>query len=547
VPELAFLKATDAIADLHARAIVIPGNRGLLVPVCELHADDTALIETLARWRDENQHAFPTRFEVTAAGTALWLRHGLLDRPDRILFLVLDRHGRAIGHMGLANGNEIDNVVRGEQAEPGLMGAALEALLDWAHGVAGLEGIHLRVVHGNERALAFYRRHGFVEDGADETFVHMRCRPEPHTEGTILTAGPSISAREASYALDAARGAWNERAGEYVSRFERAFAEYVGARHALATSSCTGALHLALLALGIGPGDEVIVPELTWVATASAVAYTGATPVFADVQPDGWCIDPESARSLITGRTKAIMPVHLYGHPADMDAVLALAREHGLRVVEDAAPAIGAEVRGRRVGALGDAGGFSFQGAKLLVTGEGGMLVTNDDDLYERAFHLSRHGCDSGRTFWVTRLGLKYRMSDVQAAVGLGQLERVESLIEAKRRVHAWYAERLDGVELSGEAPWARGIHWMTSALVEPAARDELRERLLARGLDTRPVFPAISGYPIWSTAHPPRPVAARIGAAGLNLPSGVTLRRDQVDRVCDVLLDELGARALAA
>src|SRR5262249_7465633 len=161
--------------------------------------------------------------------------------------------------------------------------------------------------------------------------------------------------------------------GEYVTRFERAFAEYVGAKHALATSSCTGALHLALLALGIGPGDEVIVPELTWVATASAVAYTGATPVFADIPPDTRCIDPSSAASLVTARTRAIMPVHLYGHPADMDAILALAREHDLRVVEDAAPAIGAEVRGRRVGTLGDAGGFSFQGAKLLVTGEGGM------------------------------------------------------------------------------------------------------------------------------------------------------------------------------
>jgi perosamine synthetase len=562
--ELAFLKGTRRLADLHARAVVLPDDRGLLVPVCELHADDAELIATLGRWREAAADAFPTRFPVTDAGTARWLRAGLLDVEDRILFLVLDRHGRAVGHLGFAGGLagdgelEVDNVVRGEDGRPGLMSAALEALLRWAHEVLGPREVHLRVFADNARAIRFYERLGFRRDalvdlvrterpggavafvpaaGAppDRRFLRMVHAPAAD-DGPLLTAGPSISAREASYALDAVRTAWNARAGHYLDAFSRAFADYVGVRHALPTSSCTGALHLSLLALGIGPGDEVVVPDLTWVASANAVAYTGATPVFADVQEESWCLDPAALEAAVTPRTRAVVPVHLYGHPAAMEAILAVARRHGLRVVEDAAPSIGAEVAGRRTGAFGDAAGFSFQGAKLLVTGEGGMLVTDDDELYERARYLWSMGHEGD--FWIGETGWKYRMSDVQAAVGLGQLERVEALVEAKRRVHGWYREELDGVAgltLSPEAPWARSIHWMTSVRVAPEAplsRDALREALRAAGIDTRPVFPAISRYPMWERRQLPGPVADRVGAEGINLPSGVCLRRDQVARV---------------
>jgi perosamine synthetase len=362
----------------------------------------------------------------------------------------------------------------------------------------------------------------------------------------ILTAGPSMSARETGYATDAVRNGWNNRHSDYLNAFSESFAQYVGTKYALPTSSCTGALHLSLLALGIGPGDEVIVPDLTWVATANAVTYTGATPVFADVEEDSWCLDPAAFEAAITPRTKAVMPVHMYGHPARMDAIMKIARRHNLKIVEDAAPSIGAEVAGRRTGSFGDAAGFSFQGAKLLVSGEGGMLVTNDDAVYERAHYLWNMGHEGD--FWIGETGWKYRLSNVQAAVGLGQLERVDELIEAKRRIFDWYAEELDGVQgvtLAREASWARSIYWMTSIRVNSewgVTRDGMRAALRDANVDSRPVFPAISQYPMWTQRQEPGPVAHRIGSDGINLPSGVRLRRHEVARVGEAI-----RRALAS
>ncbi len=568
--EFAFLKSTETLAELHARSIVLPGG-GALVPVCRLHADDEPLIGDLAAWRRASQFAFPTRFTVSTEGTRRWLRAGLLDVADRMLFLVCDRHGHPVGHLGWANAAaadgsmEIDNVVRGAKGTaPGLMGEALDALIAWAEELFLPERIYLHVMADNDHAIGFYERHGFTGgelvplrrtvDGdrevysaraADDTappdacFLAMTHAQRPgKADEQILTAGPSVSAREVSYALDAVRTGWNGQWSGYLDRLEQTFAEYVGARHAIATSSCTGALHLAVAAADIGPGDEVIVPELTWVATASAVLYCGGIPVFADVQEDSWCMDPASVRSLIGPRTKAIMPVHLYGHPAPADEIAALAAEHGLRMIEDAAPAIGTELRGRRVGTFGDAAAFSFQGAKLLVTGEGGMLVTDDDELYEAAMSLWDHGRDRARGFWIERLGFKYKMSNMQAAFGLGQLERVDELIEAKRRIFGWYAEELDGVPgitLNHETAWARSIYWMSSIRVQPesgSTKERMTEALKAARIDTRPVFTPISQYPFWPRPAGPQPVAEAIGLEGINLPSGVRLRRDQVTRV---------------
>ena len=259
-------------------------------------------------------------------------------------------------------------------------------------------------------------------------------------------------------------------------------------RHALPTSSCTGALHLALLALGIGPGDEVIVPDLTWVATANAVAYTGATPVFADVEPVSWCLDPAAFEAAITPRTKAVMPVHLYGHPARMDAI-ADGRRAPTACTSSRTPRrrIGAEVAGQRAGSFGAAAGFSFQGAKLLVTGEGGMLVTDDDEVYERARYCWTMGREGD--FWIGETGFKYRLSNVQAAIGLGQLERIDQLIEAKRRIFGWYEEELGGV--AGRHAQPRGRLGAQHLLDDqrpassPSARtdrDELRAALRRRG-----------------------------------------------------------------
>jgi perosamine synthetase len=370
---------------------------------------------------------------------------------------------------------------------------------------------------------------------------------------TILTAGPSITNREVEYVLDAVCLGWNENWDGYLKRFERAFADYVGTRYAIATSSCTGALHLALLGLGVGPGDEVIVPEVSWVATASAVTYTGATPVFVDIQPDTWCMDPDSARQAVTPRTKAIIPVHLYGHPTDMDAVNELAYEHGLKVLEDAAPALGALVNDRKAGAMSDIAAFSFQGAKIMTTGEGGMLVTNNEELYERVKFLGDHGRDKQRPFQIARVGYKYKMSNIQAALGLAQVERIEELVAKKREIHGWYRQRLEnvpGLNLNAERAWARNIYWMSSAVLDEnlgVRRDGLMAGLKERHIDSRPFFPPMSSFPMFRCAEDRNPVAYRVSRCGINLPSGHNLSEDDVDRVCNAILEMITVRCRKA
>jgi len=572
-----FLKETTQLDDLFVKSIPLAYDAGFLVPICELHLTDKELIAKLAQWRTENAFAYPTQFPVTIAGTTAWLRSGLLDVEDRILFLVLDRYGSPIGHLGFANAlndageMEIDNVVRGvKDGYPGIMSNAMEALLDWAEEIIGSRIIRLRVFSDNHHAIKFYRKLGFKDehllplrrqekgerieyyplakddfDAPDKYFLRMVYAPDKivDTSEMILTAGPSISSREVSYALDAVRYGWNRQWSGYIKRFEAAFAEYIGTKYALSTACGTGAMHLALLALGIGSGDEVIVPDITWVATANAVVYVGATPIFADIDPDSWCLDPASFEAMITERTKAVMPVHLYGHPARMDKIMEIAQRHNLYVVEDAAPAIGAEFQGQRVGTFGDFAMFSFQGAKLVVTGEGGMLVTDDDALYERVHILWDQGRTSG-TFWINEIGWKYKMSNIQAAIGLGQLERVDELIEAKRRIFSWYVEGLEDlpyIRLNHEMPWAHSIYWMSSLLLDeeaPLTRDALCAALKERNVDTRSVFPAISQYPIWPKPQQPQPIARRLGDQALNLPSGVCLTQEQVQYICQCIKD---------
>ncbi len=574
----AFLKATSTLQDLWTKAIPLAEDAGYLLPVCELHADDEGLIETLGRWREENAHVYPTQFPVTFEGTRRWLRERLLDVPDRMLFLIVERGGAPVGHVGFAGAlndegtMELDNLLRGSmRGHRDIARLAVEALLEWAQDTVGPEGFTLRVLASLKHVIRLDERLGFVEtertplrreqsgdvvayvptDGEpDEHFVRMTYQPATTRAGEtmILTAGPSISARETSYVADAARNGWNREWSKYIGRFEDEFAAYVGRKHAIATSSCTGSLHLSLLALGIGPGDEVIVPDITWVATANAVMYVGATPVFCDVDPHTWCMDAASLERCVTLRTKAIIPVHLYGHPAAMHEIMPVARAYGLRVVEDAAPSIGAECNGQRTGTFGDLASFSFQGAKLLVTGEGGMLVTDDDELYARAKTVADQGRDPSRTFWIGELGWKYKMSNVQAALGLGQIERADELIEMKRRIFRWYEEDLagvPGVTLAREAEYARSIYWMSSITVESMGRDDLIAELKARNVDTRPVFPAISQYPYWPRPQMPQPTAKWVGEHGINLPSGVLLRRDEVRYVSEQIREVVARRAL--
>ncbi len=363
----------------------------------------------------------------------------------------------------------------------------------------------------------------------------------------ILTAGPTISEREVGYVLDAVKNGWNENWSGYLTRFEQSFAAYVGTDHAMATSSCTGALHLALLALGVGPGDEVLVPEVTWIATASAVKYVGATPVFVDIDAETWCMDPETARRAITPRTKVIVPVHLYGHPTDMRAIVKLSDEHGLKILEDAAPALGAEVDGRKVGGIGHIAAFSFQGAKIMTCGEGGMLVTSDPALLERARYMNDHGRDPHEAFVNTAIGYKYKMSNLQAALGLGQLERIEEMVAKRRVIFEWYRERLQGtsgLSLNVERPWARNIYWMTSIVLGPEhsiGRDEVMTGLKQRNIDSRPFFLPISSFPMFESRQHVNPVAYNVSHRGINLPSGHNLTEADVDRVCESLLEVLG------
>jgi len=573
----AFLKQIDRIDQSYAASIQLDGGLGHLIPISQLHERDPACITMLSTWRVENAKAYPTQFPVTDQGTARWIRKGLLDVVDRILFLIVSPTGAPIGHLGYAScleqpgRMEIDNVIRGvKQGYPGIMESAMRALIAWANERFMPDEIFLRVFAENEHAIRFYEKCSFItdveiplrkhEDGerisftplatgdnkpADAAFKRMVLKPkriEPEQWPTLIsTAGPSISEREAVYALDAARNGWNHEWSKYLTRFERECAEYVGVKYAMATSSCTGALHLSLLALGIGPGDEVIVPESTWVATANAVLYVGATPVFADITSKSWCMDPNSFESLITPRTKAVMPVHLYGHPAEMDAIMLIARKHGLAVVEDAAPSIGAEYKGRRTGSFGDFSCFSFQGAKLMVTGEGGMLLTDDKALYEKAYKIWDQGRQPGG-FWIDGSGWKYKMSNIQAALGVGQMAHVDVMIAAKRRIAGWYRDGLagiPGITFWNEAEWARSIYWMSSIIVDEDCkmdRDTLRSAMKKRNIDTRSVFPAISQYPIWPTKQKPQPVAKRVGDRGINLPSGVKLSRDQVDYICNAI-----------
>jgi perosamine synthetase len=352
---------------------------------------------------------------------------------------------------------------------------------------------------------------------------------EPSVRDFIPIAEPSLGAREIECVTDAVQSGWVSSIGRYVTLLEEGLAQTAGARNALAVSSGTAALHLALAALDIGPGDEVIVPSLTFVATASAVRYVGATPVFADSSPGHWCLDPDDVAHRIGPRTSALLPVHLYGHPADMDTLRDLADANGLAIVEDAAEAIGASYRGRPAGCLGDAGIFSFYGNKLITTGEGGALLTNDARLAERVALLRDHAMDPNTRYWHAELGFNYRMTNLQAALGVAQLERLTTLLSAKRAIADRYREALSdlpGLAFQVPAPWAASAWWMTTLLVTPDApldRDTLAGRLRDNGVDSRPAFIPIHLMPTYRQRET-LAVAEAVGREGLSLPSAASL-----------------------
>src|ERR1700761_9538867 len=352
----------------------------------------------------------------------------------------------------------------------------------------------------------------------------------------IPISKPTIGSREKELVLDALDSGWVSSIGKYIDEFEAGFARYCGTEYALAVSNGTTGLHLALASLGIGPGDEVIIPDLTFVATANAVAYTGAVPGLADVDADTLCIDAASVKSLISPRTKAIMPVHLYGHPADMDSLSEIADAHGIALIEDAAEAHGAEYKGRRVGGLGKCGVFSFYGNKVITTGEGGMLTTNDRDFYTLARRLRDHAMSPHRRYFHEERGYNYRITNLQAALGVAQLERIDDFLARRAEIMDWYNAEIpatDHVRLNRVKNWAKSAFWMVCLEVDwfdEPRRDAFMKALKTRGIDSRPYFCTLSSMPMYRQA--PLPVAAKKAQIGLNLPSYYELTKSDVRRI---------------
>jgi len=360
----------------------------------------------------------------------------------------------------------------------------------------------------------------------------------------IPVCEPTLGGNEAKYVQDCIEGNWISSAGKYIPRFEEAFAQACDARYGVACANGTVALHLALATLGIGPGDEVILPTFTMIATINAITYTGATPVLVDAEPATWNMDMNQVADKITSRTRAVMPVHTYGHPVDMDPLSEMAERHGFYVVEDAAEAHGAEYKGRKAGSLGHAGSFSFYANKIITTGEGGMITTDDAELARLARVLRDHAFSEERHFWHKYLGFNYRMTNMQAAVGLAQTEQMESFVEARRTNAARYTAALSqipGIVTPPEAEWVKNVFWMYSVLVEDEfgmTRDGLRAYLADHGIETRTFFIPMHLQPIYYQAYKGQryPVAEMLCQRGFYLPSASSLTAHEIDYITDMV-----------
>ena len=360
----------------------------------------------------------------------------------------------------------------------------------------------------------------------------------------ILYTKPSITELEIRYSTDAAANGWGDRCYEYINRFEELFKQHLGVRYAIATSSCTGALHMGMAALGIGPGDEVIMADTNWIATASPIVHLGAKPIFVDILADSWCLDPERVEQAITPRTKAIVAVHLYGNLCDMDRLLAIGEKHGIPVIEDAAEAIGSIYHGKRAGSMGKFGAFSFHGTKTLTTGEGGMFVTNDPDLYEHVLTLSNHGRARGqrKQFWPDMVGFKYKMSNIQAAIGCAQVERIEELTRRKREIliNYWnHLEKFSGITMNPEPRDTVNGAWMPTVVFDRETgitREKLQAAFADENVDARVFFHPLSSLPMFEQRN--NLMAWDIPKRAINLPSYHEMTQEQQDSVVGVLLN---------
>ncbi|MBL8701849.1 MAG: DegT/DnrJ/EryC1/StrS family aminotransferase [Alphaproteobacteria bacterium] len=371
----------------------------------------------------------------------------------------------------------------------------------------------------------------------------------------IPVAEPVLGGNELKYVTECITTNWISSQGTYVRRFEEMLGAMLGAGHVVSASNGTAALHLALLGYGIGAGDEVIVPDLTFAATINTVIHAGATPVIVDVDRRSWNIDPALVAAAITPRTRAIMPVHLYGQPADMDPLMALAEKHGLVVIEDAAEAIGARYKGRPCGTIGHAGTFSFFSNKVITTGEGGAVVLRDAEAAARARRMRDHGMDPAKRYWHNEVGYNYRLTNLQAAIGCAQLEQAAGFLTRKRAIAARYRKGLagaSGLAMAAQLDGFDNSYWMVSVIVDAERtglpRDEIMQRLGEAGIDTRPLFYPLHDMPPYKPFAGNRafPATVELSAQGFSLPSGVGLGDDEIDYICATLQRIVGARHLA-
>jgi perosamine synthetase len=359
----------------------------------------------------------------------------------------------------------------------------------------------------------------------------------------IYYTKPSITELEVGYATDATRNGWGDKCYEYIDKFEVKFKEYTGAKYAIATSSCTGAIHMGLAALDIGLDDEVILADTNWIASAAPITYVGAKPVFVDILPDTWCIDPAKVEEAITSKTKAIIAVHIYGNLCEMDKLLAIGKKYSIPIVEDAAEAIGSQWHGKHAGTLGTFGTFSFHGTKTLTTGEGGMFITNDLDLYEKVLTLSNHGRAKGQTkqFWPDDVGFKYKMSNIQAAIGYGQMERIDDLVRRKREIFQYYKNQLTkitNIEMNPEKCNTINGYWMPTVIFNNSTgitREMLQYAFAEENIDARVFFYPLSSLDMFNNTLS-NTIAWDVPNRAINLPSFFDITLDEQNRVVNVI-----------
>lgn len=364
----------------------------------------------------------------------------------------------------------------------------------------------------------------------------------------ILYTKPSITDLEVHYATDAARNGWGEHCYDYIVKFEELFREYVRAEYAIATSSCTGALHIGLAALGIGPGDEVILADTNWIASAAPITYLGAKPVFVDVLPDTWCINPRLAEAAITPRTKAIIAVHLYGNLCEMDQLMEIGKRHSIPVIEDSAEAIGSFWQGKHAGTIGTFGTFSFHGTKTITTGEGGMFITNDRELYEKVLTLSNHGRARGQTkqFWPDIVGFKYKISNIQAAIGCAQMERIHELVARKREIFLYYKKHFNsipGISMNPENHETVNGYWMPTLVFTPESgvtREKLVESFKTENIDARVFFWPLSTLPMFKDIQT-NTISHLIPDNAINLPSYHDMTNADQDMIITAVKNAIG------